>query len=121
MLSRHTNPKRSPFILEYDYKIKDFSLKKVSDYAHILCGAEVLEREREDACAAEIATKPSKEPPSIMQITADNLARNLCQKYDHNCGKCPVGLMNNGRGLPCDEFRRAYTEEAIQIMRKVGE
>jgi hypothetical protein len=82
-------------------------LKKVSDYAHILCGVELGQND------AEIATDNT---PNVHK-----LAKQICILFDHNCEGCPIGSANNGKHIDCCDLTTQFPQEAIAIMRKAVE
>ena len=85
-------------------------LKKVSDYAHILCGVElgkINEAER-----VNMDKSVTVEPWG-----AEDFGR-LVSLCDLQCGKCPLQMSSttNGYGIDCHAFCDSHPAEARKIM-----
>lgn len=86
-------------------------LKKVSDYAHILCGVElskIKEAEKTIPVTPEESVKPWSKNDNIRLIR-------LCELQ---CEKCPLQMSSttNGRGIDCSGFCAQFPAETRAIM-----
>ena len=101
-------------IIKYASRFKNTrnldDLKKVSDYAHILCGVE-LARNAE-------RTETHAERTERTENAARDAARARKQTYcdGRECHKCPIGRAANNEHISCPQYVRLYPEEALQIM-----
>lgn len=84
-------------------------LKKVSDYAHILCGVELGK-----------VDKPEPEKPVTVEpwgAEDEQRVKKICTGRE--CKNCPMPSLTCGtteNGITCDEWQRAHTAEARAIM-----
>lgn len=67
--------------------------------------------------------KANKDPNTILQITAENMRIKFCKEHASRdfCHKCQIGRNTDIEQISCQQWVEHSPEQAIQIMRKVGE
>lgn len=109
-------------------------LKKVSDYAHILCGVELGKRGTADIIEQRIiadeqmeAEQREKDPQSFEEL--EEKALKALEKFcpietaaEKDCTNCFLSKKNNGHGLCCGSLCQQHPQLALDLMQgKVGE
>lgn len=87
-------------------------LKKVSDYAHILCGVE-MERQQDDKLDKAIDSHLAEK-----SVHAIEKAKKLCREryMAGKCSGCPVGKNAALEQIPCREYVWFYPELAVKML-----
>lgn len=83
-------------------------LKKVSDYAHILCGVEMAKQDKENADGFLVA----KDFEAIAK--AEKLCR---ERYLANkCEGCPIAEQHENEQISCRQYIEFYPELAVEML-----
>lgn len=88
-------------------------LKKVSDYAHILCGIEL------NKSAADIAN-PITDKPVEPWGGKDFINLSIFCRGE-NCAECPIPNYANGSEMGCSDWCKSHPAEARKIMDEMEE
>lgn len=91
-------------------------LKKVSDYAHILCGVEIMKRNASTTCDPATTQNPLAE-------YAEEMRESFCKKRanPYFCEQCQIGRNAGIEQISCQQWVEFDPERAIGIMRKAVE